>query len=389
MKKLVRTWILGSLIVTSLCGCGKMKAIVEVKDNLEYPVYSKINLSDLININDGFISEDKEILLDKVGENKITIDYQDYKKHKGSIEVNVKAYDKERPFLSMSSNVYKEVNSDFDLCSSAFYADNYDRDLKCFINGEYDKMKIGNYKLELVVRDQSGNESSQNFTLHMIEKFNSNNNSTTPEGYDFKEAVSNYKNDKTLLGIDVSSFQGEIDWGKVKEAGVEFAIIRLGFGYTVNMELVLDKYFQENLKGAKENDIKIGVYFYSYANEIEEVKKQAQFIVDNLNGEDLDLGVTFDWENWSNFKDYHVNLYDLDNMYNSFKSVLEGNGYRTVLYGSKFYLKNIWNTDDKDIWLAHYTNKTNYDKDYVMWQFSDKGVVEGINGFVDLDVLYK
>lgn len=389
MKKLVRTWILGSLIVTSLCGCGKMKAIVEVKDNLEYPVYSKINLSDLININDGFISEDKKILLDKVGENKITIDYQDYKKHKGSIEVNVKAYDKERPFLSMSSNVYKEVNSDFDLCSSAFYADNYDRDLKCFINGEYDKSEIGNYKLELVVRDQSGNESSQNFNLHMIEEFNSNNNTTTPEGYDFKEAITNYKNDNTMLGIDVSSFQGEIDWGKVKEAGVEFAIIRLGFGYTVNMELVLDKYFQENLKGAKENDIKIGVYFYSYANEIEEVKKQAQFIVDNLNGEDLDLGVTFDWENWSNFKDYHVNLYDLDNMYNSFKSVLEGNGYRTVLYGSKFYLKNIWNTDDKDIWLAHYTNKTNYDKDYVMWQFSDKGVVEGINGFVDLDVLHK
>ena len=389
MKKLVRTWILGSLIVTSLCGCGKMKAIVEVKDNLEYPVYSKINLSDLININDGFISEDKEILLDKVGENKITIDYQDYKKHKGSIEVNVKAYDKERPFLSMSSNVYKVVNSDFDLCSSAFYADNYDRDLKCFINGEYDKMKIGNYKLELVVRDQSGNESSQNFNLHMIEKFNSNDNIATPEGYDFKEAITNYKNDNTMLGIDVSSFQGEIDWGKVKEAGVEFVIIRLGFGYTVNMELVLDKYFQENLKGAKENDIKIGVYFYSYANEIEEVKKQAQFIVDNLNGEDLDLGVTFDWENWSNFKDYHVNLYDLDNMYNSFKSVLEGNGYRTVLYGSKFYLKNIWNTDDKDIWLAHYINKTNYDKDYVMWQFSDKGIVEGINGFVDLDVLYK
>lgn len=389
VKKLVRTWILGSLIVTSLCGCGKMKATVEVKDNLEYPVYSKINLSDLININDGFISEDKEILLDKVGENKITIDYQDYKKHKGSIEVNVKAYDKEVPFLSMSSNVYKVVNSDFDLCSSAFYADNYDRDLECFINGEYDKNKIGNYNLELVVRDQSGNESSQDFNLHMIEKFNSNNNTVAPEGYDFKEAVSNYKNDKTLLGIDVSSFQGEIDWEKVKEAGVEFAIIRLGFGYTVNMELVLDKYFQENLKGAKENDIKIGVYFYSYANEIEEVEKQAQFIVDNLNGEDLDLGVTFDWENWNNFKDYHVNLYDLDNMYNSFKKVLEDNGYKTMLYGSKFYLKNIWKTEDKDIWLAHYTNKTNYDKDYVMWQFSDKGIVEGINSFVDLDVLYK
>ena len=155
------------------------------------------------------------------------------------------------------------------------------------------------------------------------------------------------------------------------------------------MELVLDKYFQENLKNAKDNGIQVGVYFYSYANEIEEVKNQAQFIVDNLRKEKLDLGVTFDWENWNNFKDYHVNLYDLDNMYNSFKKVLEDNGYKTMLYGSKFYLNNIWKTEDKDIWLAHYTSKTNYDKDYVMWQFSDKGVVEGINGFVDLDVLYK
>ena len=376
-------------MISSFCGCGKMKATVEVKDNLEYPVYSKINLSSLININDGFISQDEEVLLDKVGENKFTINYQDYKKHKGSIEVSVKAYDKEVPFLSMSSNVYKVVNSDFDLCSNAFYADNYDRNLECLINGEYNKDELGDYKLQLVVKDQSGNESSQNFTLHIIEKFNSNNSSTTPEGYNIEEAIENYKNNETMIGIDVSSFQGEIDWQKVKEAGVEFAIIRIGFGYTINMELILDKYFQENLKGAKENGIQVGVYFYSYANEIEEVEKQAHFIVDNLDGEELDLGVTFDWENWGSFKDYHVNLYDLDNMYNSFKKVLEEKGYKTMLYGSKFYLNNIWKTEDKDIWLAHYTSKTNYDKDYVMWQFSDVGVVDGIDGFVDLDVLYK
>lgn len=377
-------------MICCFSGCGKMKAIVEVKENLEYPVYSKINLSSLININDGFISQDEEVLLDKVGENKFVINYQDYKKHKGSIEVNVEAYDNEVPFLSMSNSVYKVINSDFDLCNNAFYADNYDRDLECLIDGEYNKSEVGDYKLKLVVKDQSGNESSQNFTLHMIEKFNnSNNNSATPEGYGIEKAIANYKNDKTMIGIDVSSFQGEIDWQKVKEAGVEFAIIRVGFGYTVNMELVLDKYFQENLKGAKENGIQVGVYFYSYANELEEVENQAQFILDNLNGEKLDLGVTFDWENWGSFKDYHVNLYDLDNMYNRFRKVLEEKGYKTMLYGSKFYLNNIWKTKDKDIWLAHYTSKTNYDKDYVMWQFSDVGIVDGINGFVDLDVLYK
>ena len=387
--KLMKSLILGSLIITSFCGCGKIKATVEVKNDLEYPVYSKVNLRELISVNDGFISEDKEVLLDKVGENKITVDYQDYKKHKGSVEVSVNAYDKETPFLSMSSNVYKIVNSDFDLCSSAFYADNYDRDLECFINGDYDKNKIGNYTLELVVKDQSGNENRQNFTLHMIEKFNSNNNTTMPEGYDFKEAITNYKNDKTMLGIDVSSFQGEINWEKVKNTGVEFAIIRLGFGYTVNNELVLDKYFKENLQHAKEQGLKVGVYFYTYANTLEEIEEQAKFIVKNLDGVDLELGVAFDWENWNNFQDYHVSFYDLDNMYNNFSTLLKEKGYDAMLYGSKFYLSNVWNTENKNVWLAHYTGMTNYDKDYKIWQFSDKGLVDGISGFVDLDVLYK
>ena len=192
-----------------------------------------------------------------------------------------------------------------------------------------------------------------------------------------------------MIGIDVSSFQGQIDWKKVKDSGVEFAIIRLGFGYTVNMELVLDKYFKENLNSAKEQGLKVGVYFYTYANTLEEIREQAKFISDSLDGEDLDLGVTFDWENWNNFQDYQVSFYDLNNMYDNFSSILKNKGYDTMLYGSKFYLNNVWSTSNRKIWLAHYTSMTNYDKDYKIWQFSDKGLVDGINGFVDLDVLYK
>ena len=191
-----------------------------------------------------------------------------------------------------------------------------------------------------------------------------------------------------MLGIDVSSFQGEIDWEKVKNAGVEFAIIRLGFGYTVNMELVLDKYFQANLEGAKNQGLKVGVYFYTYANTLEEIEEQAKFINDNLHGEELELGVTFDWENWNNFQDYQVSFYDLNNMYDNFSSILKNKGYDTMLYGSKFYLSNVWSTSNRKIWLAHYTSMTNYDKDFKLWQFSDKGLVDGINGFVDLDILY-
>ena len=242
----------------------------------------------------------------------------------------------------------------------------------------------------MVVRDESGNETNKDFTLHVIKEFaSSSNDNSKPTGINFSEAVEKYKNDNTMLGIDVSSFQGEIDWKKVKNAGVEFAIIRLGFGYTVNMELVLDKYFQANLEGAKNQGLKVGVYFYTYANTLEEIEEQAKFISDNLHGEELELGVTFDWENWNNFQDYQVSFYDLNNMYDNFSSILKNKGYDTMLYGSKFYLSNVWSTSNRKIWLAHYTSMTNYDKDFKLWQFSDKGLVDGINGFVDLDILYK
>ena len=390
MRKRKQIILLTFLIIFILSGCGKMQATVSVKDNLNFRVYDKIKFSDLIDINDGYIVDDKEIFLDNIGNNSVNIGYQDYKKHKANIKVEFNVYDNTAPFLSMSNNVYKVVNNDFNLCNSAFYGDNYDRNVACLIDGDYDKDTVGAYKLNMIVRDASGNESNKEFTLHIIKEFTNNTGeNSTPTGLNIGDAIKKYKNDETMIGIDVSSFQGQIDWKKVKDSGVEFAIIRLGFGYTVNMELVLDKYFKENLNSAKEQGLKVGVYFYTYANTLEEIREQAKFISDSLDGEDLDLGVTFDWENWNNFQDYQVSFYDLNNMYDNFSSILKNKGYDTMLYGSKFYLNNVWSTSNRKIWLAHYTSMTNYDKDYKLWQFSDKGLVDGINGFVDLDVLYK
>ena len=331
MKKAVQVVIINFLIIFLLCGCGKMQAVVDIKDNLNFKVYTSIKLSDLVNISDGFISDDKEIFLSKIGENSVEINYQDYKKHKGKVNVSINVYDDTPPFLSMSNNIYKLVDTDFNLCDSAFYGDNYDRNVACIINGDYDKDTVGAYKLNMVVRDESGNETNKDFTLHVIKEFaSSSNDNSKPTGINFSEAVEKYKNDNTMLGIDVSSFQGEIDWEKVKNAGVEFAIIRLGFGYTVNMELVLDKYFQANLEGAKNQGLKVGVYFYTYANTLEEIEEQAKFISDNLHGEELELGVTFDWENWNNFQDYQVSFYDLNNMYDNFSSILKNKGYEVT-----------------------------------------------------------
>ena len=131
MKKAVQVVIINFLIIFLLCGCGKMQAVVDIKDNLNFKVYTSIKLSDLVNISDGFISDDKEIFLSKIGENSVEINYQDYKKHKGKVNVSINVYDDTPPFLSMSNNIYKLVDADFNLCDSAFYGDNYDRNDAC------------------------------------------------------------------------------------------------------------------------------------------------------------------------------------------------------------------------------------------------------------------
>lgn len=370
-----------------ISGCGKIQAEVKEKEKTDFDVYSKVKYSDLIDIENGYISDDKEILLDNIGSQTFSIVYKDYKKHKATYKIDINVVDRESPILSMSSNIYKLVGAEYNLCDEAFYGDNFDRNLKCEIIGNYDKDTLGKYELTLKVSDQSDNSVEKQFNLNVIEKFNNQGNNI-PDGLNIADAIASYKNDKTSIGIDVSSYQGRIDWEQVKDSGIEFAMIRLGYGYTSDMQLIIDKYFEDNLRGAKENGLKVGVYFYTYANTLKEIDEQVDFIVKTLNGNTLELGIAYDFESWKRFYRYEMNFFDLNNLYNYFSDKLSDYGYETMLYGSKYYLNTAWNTDSKKIWLAHYTSKTNYDKYFAMWQFSDVGLVNGINGFVDLDVMY-
>jgi len=384
MKKTI--WLLIGIFILS--GCGKNRAVISKKENLVFDVYSTIKESDLVSITDGFLIEDKEIYLEEIGKKEINIVYQDNYKHKGSYTISIEVIDTVEPILSMSSHVYKKIGDSYNLCDMAFFGDNYDRYLDCQISGEYDKDKVGEYKLKMQVTDQSKNQTSKDFSLHIVKSF-SNGTSSNTEGFKIEEAVATAQKNTMEVGIDVSSHQGVIDWQKVKNAGVTFAMIRLGYGYTTNMELILDKYFQENLIGAKNAGLKVGVYFYSYANTIEEVEQQAEFIADSLNGQTLELGVAYDFENWQKFYNYHINFNDLNKMYKAFKKKINSFGYDCLLYGSKYYLNHVWDTDNETVWLAHYTNKTDYSNPYKIWQFTSVGLVDGIHGFVDLDFLYQ
>ena len=384
MKKL----ILGLIVMMFCCSCGKNIAVVSPRDNLVFEYGDKIVLDNLVSIEDGYlINGDKEYDYKDTGEQTVTIDYQDTKKHKGKYDVIINIVDSVKPVLSISNNLYVLKDNDIDVCKRAFYADNADRNTACQVIGDIDTTKEGKYKVNVKVTDASGNYVDKDVTVNVIEKFEE-----TPEVEivpdKIEDMILKYKTKDTLIGIDVSNHQGDIDWETVKNSGVEFVFIRIGYGHNREAKIMEDEKFRKNLEGARNVGLKVGLYFYSYATEIWEAEEQANWIVKTLNGEKIDLPIVFDYETWKSFPTYNINIVDLNKVAKRFLDILHDNGYEGMNYSSKYYLNTIWNISEYPTWLAHYVSKTNYDKDFKVWQFSNTGEVPGINGFVDLDVLY-
>lgn len=384
MKKL----ILGLIVMMFCCSCGKNIAVVSPRDNLVFEYGDKIVLDNLVSIEDGYlINGDKEYNYKDTGEQTVTIDYQDTKKHKGKYDVIINIVDSVKPILSISNNLYVLKDNDIDVCKRAFYADNADRNVACQVTGDIDTTKEGKYKVNVKVTDASGNYVDKDVTVNVIEKFEE-----TPEVEivpdKIEDMILKYKTEDTLIGIDVSNHQGDIDWETVKNSGVEFVFIRIGYGHNREAKIMEDEKFRQNLEEARNAGLKIGLYFYSYATEIWEAEEQANWIVKTLNGEKIDLPIVFDYETWKSFPTYNINIIDLNKVAKRFLDILHDNGYEGMNYSSKYYLNTIWNISEYPTWLAHYVSKTNYDKDFKVWQFSNTGEVPGINGFVDLDVLY-
>ena len=384
MKKL----ILGLIVVMFCCSCGKNIAVVSPRDNLVFEYGDKIVLDNLVSIEDGYlINGDKEYDYKDVGEQIVTIDYRDTKKHKGKYDVTINIVDSVKPILSISNNLYVLKDNEIDVCKRTFYADNADRNVACQVTGEIDTTLEGKYKVNVKVTDASGNYVDKDVVVNVIEKFEE-----TPEVEivpdKIEDMISKYKAKDTLIGIDVSNHQGDIDWETVKNSGVEFVFIRIGFGHNREAKIMEDEKFRQNLEGARNAGLKVGLYFYSYATEIWEAEEQANWIVKTLNGEKIDLPIVFDYETWKSFPTYNINIVDLNKVAKKFLDILHDNGYEGMNYSSKYYLNTIWNLSEYPTWLAHYVSKTNYDKDFKVWQFSNTGEVPGINGFVDLDVLY-
>lgn len=360
--------------------------------NIEYPnieVYEEVHFKDLVKASN---AEFEDAILDtnEVGDKTLSIKYK-YKNRKYNFEYQYTVSDTTAPKIFGSGSKTITLNYDKDLCNLITYADNYDRDLTCNIEGDYDLTKEGSYKIKFIIKDDALNEANHNLTLNVKKSNgNSNNNSSTKkENLSFTDAIKNYKTDALEIGIDVSKWQGDIDFNKVKDAGATFVMMRIGIRSKIGEEISLDSYFTENIKKAKEAGLKVGIYLYSNAMNIDEAKEEANWIVNTLKEEKLDLPICFDWENWTDWNSYHLNFHDLNEMAKTFINTIEEAGYKGMLYSSKFYLENFWFDEDyPNIWLAHYTKKTSYEN-YDIWQFSNIGTIPGINGDVDLDVMQK
>ena len=206
----------------------------------------------------------------------------------------------------------------------------------------------------------------------------------------FSDIVKKHKKDNTMIGIDVSRWQETIDFEKVKEAGCEFVIMRIGINSDIDKDISKDSYYDNNIRKAKEAGLKVGVYVYTSAINEDMAKEHAKETIKYLNNEELDFPVAYDFENWSKIKSYNINLYDLENSLNTFAKELKKEGYDTMLYSSKWYLENVWiNGNDYPVWLAHYTPETSYQGKYIMWQRTNIGKIDGISTDVDIDILYK
>lgn len=387
--------ILLNLLILFLFGCSNKEVetittpdikINVIKNDIEYN--EKINLSDLITLPDNYKYEDFKIDSLSLGTKEIKFNYVDEeeKKHTFKFEINIK--DTTKPMILHRTTYTYEKGTDVNLLDKIICGDNYDDYLQCNIKGEFDTNKVGTYKLYFTAEDSSGNLTESPFNLVIKEKIEPST-PYTPKQITLSEFNNKYiNNTRNELAIDVSTWQGDIDYDALTESGIKNILIRIGFSTTDN-RITMDNRFERNLKLAHEHGLNVGLYFYSKAHDLEQSIKEADWIIDNLNNEKLELPIYFDWECWDDFNSFHISYVKLNLIAENFMNRLIQKGYSSGLYGSASYLEKVWDLNDYNIWLAHYTEKTNYQNKYNIWQQIASGIVPGIEGNVDLNIIKK
>lgn len=214
----------------------------------------------------------------------------------------------------------------------------------------------------------------------------------TPKDFAYEGDYLTCLTDESILGIDVSTHQKEIDWQQVKAAGVEFVMIRLGYRGSVQGLLFEDEWAQINYQGAKAAGLKVGGYFFSQSVSVEEAIEEARYAMEIIKDWDLDMPLVYDWEFIQ--EGYRTDVVDaqlLTDCTRAFCNTAEAEGYDTMVYFNpdqsrkQMYLEEL---TDYGFWLAMYSDHMTYEYKVDMWQYTCTGTVPGISGNVDINLYF-
>lgn len=199
-------------------------------------------------------------------------------------------------------------------------------------------------------------------------------------------------------GIDVSKYNKDINWSAVKADGIDYAIVRVGYRGYDGGKIVTDGYFHQNMQNATAAGVKVGAYFFTQAITVQEAIEEAKHCIACVQGYDVKMPIYFDVEpTEGNGVNGRLNTSGLSikqrtAIAEAFCQTIQDAGYKAGIYSSKSYFLNYLDPDylatKFDIWLANYASQTTYKGEYQMWQYSSTGSVEGITGYVDMNVFY-
>ena len=296
-------------------------AVVEItyKEDLTLEFNTKKRVSDYIESINGKIVNDYEIDSLKLGIQELTYEFinDDGIKLKQSFKIDVQ--DKTPPIIWLGNSYNIAVGSNDTIVQNILCGDNVDNNPNCYIKGDYDLNVVNKYPLEFVAEDKYGNISSKKFTLNVYKPSNySSSSSKKPSYKKYADIVSKYKKENTKIGLDLSEWQDYPDFDKLKAAGVEFVILRVGGTKGREGDYFLDKSFKHNIEEANRVGIPVGLYFFSYATSVKKAEENAKWLLDQIGDKRIDLPISFDWENWNKFNQYHISFFELSQMADAF-----------------------------------------------------------------------
>lgn len=359
--------------------------VLKCKPTVE--VYSDLTLADFITEkNVELRSPGAKIPTSKLGSSEVSVSYI-YENNVFTQKLTYTVTDTEAPVIILNgSGASVPVGSKFNINDLVSYGDNYDKNPTLTVTGKVDTAKAGKYTLKACVTDSSGNKTEWEPVISVVEKLPGYPDTTPIIPY--SDFIKRDYGKNVRCGIDVSSWQGNIDFKKVKQAGCQFVMIRIGY---CSDTVVIDEHFKANLKNAIDAGLDVGIYIYTADRSPESAREHAKWVLSQLGGAKLAMPIAFDWEEVSGFQDYNMSLHDLNETYAAFADEIRKGGYTPILYSSPFMLNSMWDEKTRSagpVWLAHYVDKTDYKGDFAIWQVRGYGRLDGISGNVDLDVHY-